>query len=86
MGSKRGAGIIDKEWGLAGNENPLQGSFVLDQLADLVEEAVLAEFDRISERPASSAPWRPATSAARSRTNRCCTSTARTTVACRSSA
>ena len=32
--------IIDKEWGLAGNENPLQGSFVLDQLADLVEEAV----------------------------------------------
>jgi len=42
--------IIDKEWGLAGNENPLQGSFVLDQLADLVEEAVLAEFDRISER------------------------------------
>ena len=42
--------IIDKEWGLAGNENPLQGSFVLDELADLVEEAVLAEFDRISER------------------------------------
>ena len=42
--------IIDNEWGLAGNENPLQGSFVLDQLADLVEEAVLAEFDRISER------------------------------------
>ena len=42
--------IIDKEWGLAGNANPLQGSFVLDQLADLVEEAVLAEFDRISER------------------------------------
>ena len=42
--------IIDKEWGLAGNENPLQGSFVLAQLADLVEEAVLAEFDRISER------------------------------------
>ncbi len=34
--------IIDKEWGLAGNENPLQGSFVLDQLADLVEEAVSA--------------------------------------------
>jgi methylmalonyl-CoA mutase len=32
--------IIDKEWGLAGNENSLQGSFVLDQLADLVEEAV----------------------------------------------
>ena len=42
--------IIDKEWGLAGNENPLQGSFVIDELTDLVEAAVLAEFDRISER------------------------------------
>jgi isobutyryl-CoA mutase len=42
--------IINKEWGLAMNENPLQGSFVIDQLTDLVEEAVLAEFDRISER------------------------------------
>jgi methylmalonyl-CoA mutase len=42
--------IIDQEWGLAGNENPLQGSFVLDQLTDLVEEAVLAEFDRLAER------------------------------------
>jgi isobutyryl-CoA mutase len=42
--------IIDSEWGLAGNENPLQGSFVIDQLTDLVEEAVLAEFDRLAER------------------------------------
>ncbi|MGY1823552.1 fused isobutyryl-CoA mutase/GTPase IcmF [Geodermatophilus sp. SYSU D00079] len=42
--------IIDREWGLAGNENPLQGSFVIDELTDLVEEAVLAEFDRIAER------------------------------------
>ncbi|TQN40997.1 methylmalonyl-CoA mutase [Blastococcus colisei] len=42
--------IIDKEWGLSGNENPLQGSFVIDELTDLVEEAVLAEFDRIAER------------------------------------
>ena len=42
--------IINKEWGLAMNENPVQGSFVIDQLTDLVEEAVLAEFDRISER------------------------------------
>ena len=42
--------IIDKEWGLSSNENPLQGSFVVDELTDLVEEAVLAEFDRISER------------------------------------
>jgi methylmalonyl-CoA mutase len=42
--------IIDKEWGLAGNENPLQGSYLIDELTDLVEEAVLAEFDRIAER------------------------------------
>ena len=38
--------IINREWGLSMNENPLQGSFVVDELTDLVEEAVLAEFDR----------------------------------------
>jgi methylmalonyl-CoA mutase len=42
--------IINREWGLAVNENPLQGSFIVEELTDLVEEAVLAEFDRISER------------------------------------
>ncbi|WP_447007841.1 fused isobutyryl-CoA mutase/GTPase IcmF [Saccharothrix isguenensis] len=42
--------IINKEWGLSANENPLQGSFVIEELTDLVEEAVLAEFDRLSER------------------------------------
>ncbi len=42
--------IINREWGLAMNENPLQGSFIIDQLTDLVEEAVLTEFDRITER------------------------------------
>jgi methylmalonyl-CoA mutase len=42
--------IIDKEWGLSLNENPLQGSSVVDELTDLVEEAVLREFDRIAER------------------------------------
>jgi methylmalonyl-CoA mutase len=42
--------IINEEWGLAKNENPLQGSFVVEQLTDLVEEAVLAEFDRLAER------------------------------------
>ncbi|SES16872.1 fused isobutyryl-CoA mutase/GTPase IcmF [Actinokineospora terrae] len=42
--------IINKEWGLSMNENPLQGSFVIDELTDLVEEAVLTEFDRISDR------------------------------------
>ncbi len=42
--------IINKEWGLALNENPLQGSFIVEELTDLVEKAVLAEMDRISER------------------------------------
>ncbi|MGD8368467.1 MAG: methylmalonyl-CoA mutase family protein, partial [Desulfobacterales bacterium] len=42
--------IINREWGLAKNENPLQGSFIVDSLTDLVEEAVLIEFDRITER------------------------------------
>jgi isobutyryl-CoA mutase len=42
--------IINREWGLAMNENPLQGSFVVDELTDLVEAAVLQEFDRINER------------------------------------
>ena len=42
--------IINREWGLAMNENPLQGAFIIDELTDLVEEAVLAEFERISER------------------------------------
>jgi methylmalonyl-CoA mutase len=42
--------IIDQEWGLSMNENPLQGSFIIDELTDLVEEAVLAEFERIAER------------------------------------
>jgi methylmalonyl-CoA mutase len=42
--------IINKELGLAKNENPLQGSFIIEELTDLVEAAVLLEFDRISER------------------------------------
>ncbi|MBS1646566.1 MAG: methylmalonyl-CoA mutase family protein [Bacteroidetes bacterium] len=42
--------IINRELGLAKNENPLQGSFIIEELTDLVEEAVLSEFDRISER------------------------------------
>lgn len=42
--------IITKELGLAKNENPLQGSFIIDELTDLVEEAVLQEFERISDR------------------------------------
>jgi methylmalonyl-CoA mutase len=42
--------IINKELGLAKNENPLQGSFIIEELTDLVEEAVLMEFDRLTER------------------------------------
>ena len=42
--------IINKELGLAKNENPLQGSFIIEELTDLVEEAVLSEFERINER------------------------------------
>jgi isobutyryl-CoA mutase len=42
--------IINREWGLAKNENPSQGSFIIEELTELVEEAVLTEFERISER------------------------------------
>ncbi|MES2316953.1 MAG: fused isobutyryl-CoA mutase/GTPase IcmF [Pseudomonadota bacterium] len=42
--------IINREWGLAKNENPNQGSFIIDELTDMVEEAVLQEFERIAER------------------------------------
>lgn len=42
--------IITKEYGLAKNENPLQGSFIIEELTDLVEQAVLEEFDRINDR------------------------------------
>jgi methylmalonyl-CoA mutase len=42
--------IINREWGLTKNENPNQGAFVIDELTELVEEAVLAEFEKITER------------------------------------
>ncbi|MFM2187683.1 MAG: fused isobutyryl-CoA mutase/GTPase IcmF [Burkholderiaceae bacterium] len=42
--------IINREWGLAKNENPNQGAFIIDELTELVEEAVLAEFEKIAER------------------------------------
>lgn len=42
--------IINRELGLAKNENPIQGAFIIEELTDLVEEAVMAEFDRITER------------------------------------
>ena len=42
--------IINKELGLAKNENPIQGAFIIEELTDLVEEAVMMEFDRLTER------------------------------------
>jgi methylmalonyl-CoA mutase len=42
--------IINREWGLAKNENPNQGAFIIEELTELLEEAVLSEFERISER------------------------------------
>ncbi|MGE0141170.1 MAG: methylmalonyl-CoA mutase family protein, partial [Ilumatobacteraceae bacterium] len=42
--------VINREWGLAMNENPLQGSFIVEELTELVEAAVLAELERISDR------------------------------------
>ncbi|MBW2619139.1 MAG: methylmalonyl-CoA mutase, partial [Deltaproteobacteria bacterium] len=42
--------IINKEWGLAKNENPLQGAFIVGELTELVEEAILSEFERLSAR------------------------------------
>jgi methylmalonyl-CoA mutase len=42
--------IIQREWGVSMNENPIQGAYITDELTDLVEAAVLAEFDRINER------------------------------------
>ena len=42
--------IINREWGLAKNENPNQGSFIIEELTDMVEEAVMQEFERIAER------------------------------------
>ena len=42
--------VINREWGLTMNENPLQGSFIVEELTDMVEAAVLAELDRISDR------------------------------------
>ncbi len=79
--------IINREWGLAMNENPLQGSFIIDELTDLVEAGgAQGVRPRSTSAAASSARWRPATSAAGSRTSRCSTSTASTTARCRSSA
>jgi methylmalonyl-CoA mutase len=78
--------IINRELGLARNENPLQGAYVIEQLTDLVEEAVLAEFERSRSAAACSVRWRRCTSAARSRRRASTTSRRRTRARCRSSA
>ena len=58
--------IINNEWGLAKNQNPNQGSFIVEQLTDLVEEAVLQEFESVSPNVVACwARWKPDTSAAR---------------------
>ncbi len=77
--------IINREWGLAMNENPLQGSYVIDDLTDLVEAAVLREFDSVSERGGVLGAMETGYQRGRSRTSRCSTSTASTTARCRSS-
>ena len=79
--------IINREWGLSHNENHLQGSFFIDELTDRVEEAVLLEFDRITEcGGVLGAMERRVTNSAVSRMSRCSTSSASTTARCRSSA
>ena len=78
--------VINREWGLAMNENPLQGSFIVEELTDAGRggRAGRARAHQPSA-AACSGRWRPATSAVASRTSRCSTSTASTTARCRSS-
>ncbi len=78
--------VINREWGLAMNENPLQGSFVVEELTDLVEEAVLAELDRIDERGGVLGAMETGYQRGRIQTSRWSTSSANTTARCRSSA
>ena len=78
--------IITKEFGLAKNENPLQGSFIIEELTDLVEEAVLANSSGSTSAAECWARWKPSTSDPRSRMSRCFTSTRNIAANCRSSA
>jgi len=59
--------VINREWGLAKNENPNQGAFIIDELTDLVEEAVLREFEAIADRTASRSPTSSSSPARRPR-------------------
>jgi methylmalonyl-CoA mutase len=78
--------IINREWGLAKNENPNQGAFIIEELTDLVEKPCCRNSSASPSAAACWARWKPATSAARSRKSRCCTSTRSTTARCPSSA
>ena len=63
--------IITKEHGLTKNENPLQGSFIIEELTDLVEEAVLQEFERLMTAVASLVQWKLSINAEKFKKNRC---------------
>ena len=78
--------IINREWGLAKNENPSQGAFIIEELTELVEEAVLPSSSASPSAAACWARWKPATSAAGSRTSRCTTKCSSTPASCPSSA
>jgi methylmalonyl-CoA mutase len=84
---KHDSGIINKELGLNFCENLWQGSFIVDELTDRVEEAVYQEFERISERGGvlgamDNTPSSWLANAARSRKKACTTTTKNTTAAC----
>ena len=70
--------IVNQEFGVMKNENNMQGSFFVETLTDMVEQAVLEEFERIDQRGESSVPWRRNTSAARSSQRASTTSTRNT--------
>ena len=78
--------IINRELGLNKNQNPWQGSFLIDQLTDLVEEAVYQEFDRIAERGGVLGAMETMYQRGRSRKRASTTNHASTTARCRSSA
>ena len=63
--------IINRELGTAKNENPNQGSFLIEELTDLVEEAVMEEFDRFLKEAACLAQWKECISETKSRKKAC---------------
>jgi len=63
--------IINKELGLTKNENPIQGSFIIEELTDLVEEAIYIEFDRITSGEVYLVQWKQCISAVKFRKKVC---------------